>query len=82
MGVLSVYQNRVELNKITLVIFKFISVHVRRPDARNDVKCKLWILTIFRHAKMQKYVMFYIEFTIEINQIINKGLLYTDWIEV
>jgi len=36
----SVCQNSVEINKIALVIFKFISVHVRRPGARNDVKCR------------------------------------------
>jgi len=42
MCVLSVCENSVEINKIALVIFKFISVHVRRPGARNDVKCKLW----------------------------------------
>ena len=31
MCVLSVCQNRVEVNKITLEILKFISVHVGRP---------------------------------------------------
>jgi len=56
--VLSVCQNSKEINKIALEIFKFISVHVRRTGARNDVKCKLWTLTIFPHVKMQKYVIF------------------------
>ena len=38
MCVLLVCQNRVEVNKIALVLFKFISVHVERPGARNSVK--------------------------------------------
>jgi len=58
MCLLSECQNSVEINKITLLIFKFISVHVRRPGAQNDVKRMLWTLTIFRHVKMQKYVIF------------------------
>jgi len=56
--VLSVCKKSIEINKIALVIFKFISVHVRRPGARNDVKWRQLILALFRHVVMQKCIIF------------------------